>query len=193
MRIVKSFLHASPNAEQVSKELTRIQLRAEYDVAEPYPPNIDILLQRLVCQEIDRETALEWDGFWKVSPDLLMVTDLSGRVVDINPAWSAALGWSVDDLVGETPDWLVHPDNGRYRSFREFVNEAAANTTPSTFRCASGIRMALIASSRGSQCTIASFSMQAPRTSPISSKSRKNYKRYAVDLRSCHDPRRWER
>ena len=129
MRIVKSFLHASPNAELISKELT-IQLRAEYDVAEPYPPNIDILLQRLVCQEIDRETALEWDRIWKVSPDLLMVTDLSGRVVDINPAWSAALGWSVDDLVGETADWLVHPDNGRYRSFREFVNEAAANTAP---------------------------------------------------------------
>jgi PAS domain S-box-containing protein len=58
-----------------------------------------------------------------------MVTDLNGKVVDINPAWSATLGWSADDLVGDTAELLIHPDD-RDRSFRDFVNEASANGAP---------------------------------------------------------------
>ena len=91
MRTVKSFRDTSPNVQLISQALT-VQLRTEYDVSRRYPANIDILLQRLVCQEIDRETAQERDRIWKLSQDLLMVTDLSGKVVDINPAWSATLG-----------------------------------------------------------------------------------------------------
>ena len=127
MRTVKSFRDTSPNVQLISQALT-VQLRTEYDVSRRYPANIDILLQRLVCQEIDRETAPERDRIWKLSQDLLMVTDLSGKVVDINPAWSATLGWSADDLVGDTAEWLIHP-NDRDRS-REFVNEAAGNGAP---------------------------------------------------------------
>ena len=128
MRTVKSFRDTSPNVQLISQALT-VQLRTEYDVSRRYPANIDVLLQRLVCQEIDRETARERDRIWKLSQDLLMVTDLSGKVVDINPAWSATLGWSADDLVGDTAEWLIHPDD-RDRSFREFVNEAAGNGAP---------------------------------------------------------------
>ncbi len=106
-----------------------VQLRTEYEVAQPYPANIDTLLQRLVCQEIDRETAQERDRIWKLSQDLFMVTDLTGKVVDINPAWSATLGWSADDLVDATAEWLIHPDD-RGRSFRDFVNEAVGNGAP---------------------------------------------------------------
>jgi PAS domain S-box-containing protein len=128
MRIVKSFRNTSPNVQLISQALT-VQLRTEYDVSHRYSANIDILLQRLVCQEIDRETAPERDQIWKLSQDLLIVTDLSGKVVDINPAWSATLGWSADDLVGDTAEWLIHPDD-RERSFREFVNEAVGNRAP---------------------------------------------------------------
>jgi len=128
MRTGKSLRDASSNAELISQALT-VQLRTEYDVAQPYPATIDTLLQRLVCQEIDRETAQERDQIWKLSQDLLMVTDLNGKVVDINPAWSATLGWSADDMVGDTAEWLIHPDD-RDRSFRDFVNEAAANSAP---------------------------------------------------------------
>ena len=128
MRTGKSLRDASPNAELISQALA-VQLRTEYDVAQPYPANIDTLLQRLVCQEIDRETAQERDRIWKLSQDLFMVTDLNGKVVDINPAWSATLGWSADDLVGDTAELLIHPDD-RDRSFRDFVNEAARNGAP---------------------------------------------------------------
>ena len=128
MRTSKSLRDASPNAELISQALA-VQLRTEYDVAQPYPANIDTLLQRLVCQEIDRETAQERDRIWKLSQDLFMVTDLNGKVVDINSAWSATLGWSADDLVGDTAELLIHPDD-RDRSFRDFVNEAARNGAP---------------------------------------------------------------
>ena len=60
MRIGKSLRDDPPNAELISQALT-VQLRTEYDVAQSYPANIDTLLQRLVCQEIDRETAQERD------------------------------------------------------------------------------------------------------------------------------------
>ena len=128
MRTGKSLRDTSPSAELISQALT-VQLRTVYDVAQPYPANIDTLLQRLVCQEIDRETTQERDRIWKLSQDLLMVTDLNGKVVDINPAWSATLGWSADDLVGDTAEWLIHPDD-RDHSFRDFVNEAAGNGAP---------------------------------------------------------------
>jgi hypothetical protein len=78
MRTGKSPCDVSPNAKLISQALT-VQLRTEYDVTQPYPANIDTLLQRLVCQEIDRETAQERDRIWNLSEDLLMVTDLSGR------------------------------------------------------------------------------------------------------------------
>ena len=128
MRIGKSLRDDPPNAELISQALT-VQIRTEYDVAQPYPANIETLLQRLVCQEIDRETAGERDRIWKLSQDLLMVTDLNGKVVDVNPAWSATLGWSADDLVDDTAEWLIHPDD-RGRSFRDFVNEGAGNGAP---------------------------------------------------------------
>ena len=128
MRTGKSQRDASPNANLISQALT-VQLRTSYDIAQPYPAIIDTLLQRLVCQEIDRETAHEWDRIWKLSQDLLLITDLNGKVVDVNPAWSEALGWSADDLIGDTAEWLIHPDD-RDRSFREFVKEAERNGAP---------------------------------------------------------------
>ena len=63
------------------------------------------------------------------SPKIFLITDLNGKVVDVNPAWSEALGWSADDLIGDTAEWLIHPDD-RDRSFREFVKEAERNGAP---------------------------------------------------------------
>ena len=71
----------------------------------------------------------ERDRIWKLSQDLLIVTDLSGRVVSVNPAWSATLGWSADDLVGQSAERLIHPDD-RDRSLEELANQAAGRGTP---------------------------------------------------------------
>src|SRR5262249_44141074 len=48
---------------------------------------------------------------WNVSEDLLVVADTDGKVLSVNPAWTATLGWSQDDLVGRTAEWLLHPDD----------------------------------------------------------------------------------
>jgi len=65
----------------------------------------ETLAERVAAQ------AQERDRIWNVSQDLLVVTDLGGKILNVNPAWSHTLGWSFDDLVGKTADWLVHPDD----------------------------------------------------------------------------------
>ena len=55
--------------------------------------------------------AQERDRIWNVSQDLFVVSDAAGSIVSVNPAWYTTLGWSVDDLVGKTAEWLIHPDD----------------------------------------------------------------------------------
>src|SRR5712671_5852764 len=63
------------------------------------------LEQRVAAQ------ARERDRIWNVSQDLLVVADADGRVLAVNPAWTAMLGWSEGDLLGKTTEWLLHPDD----------------------------------------------------------------------------------
>jgi len=55
--------------------------------------------------------ARERARIWNVSQDLLVVADADGKYLSVNPAWTAALGWSEADLVGNTAEWLLHPDD----------------------------------------------------------------------------------
>jgi PAS domain S-box-containing protein len=48
---------------------------------------------------------------WNVSQDLLVVGDLEGRILSVNPAWTTTLGWSQAELVGRTAEWLQHPED----------------------------------------------------------------------------------
>src|SRR5262249_36958111 len=48
---------------------------------------------------------------WNVSQDLLVVADLEGKYLSVNPAWIATLGWSGADLLGKTSRWLLQPDD----------------------------------------------------------------------------------
>ena len=65
--------------------------------------------------------AQERDRIWRLSQDLLVVTGSNGIIVSVNPAWSVTLGWSPDDLVGKSGEWLVHPDD-RERSMTELAS-----------------------------------------------------------------------
>jgi PAS domain S-box-containing protein len=49
--------------------------------------------------------------WWNVSRDLLAVVAASGECLSVNPAWTAALGWSESELVGGSFDAFVHPDD----------------------------------------------------------------------------------
>jgi PAS domain S-box-containing protein len=48
---------------------------------------------------------------WNVSHDLLVVADLQGRYLSVNPAWTPTLGWLESDLLGKSSAWLLHPDD----------------------------------------------------------------------------------
>jgi PAS domain S-box-containing protein len=60
--------------------------------------------------EVARSIA-ERDRIWEVSRDLLGVLDLNGVWTSVNPAWTKMLGWSQEEIVGRTSDWLHHPDD----------------------------------------------------------------------------------
>ena len=81
----------------------------------------ETLAERVEAQAQERER------IWKLSQDLLIVSDVTGKILNINPAW-ATLGWSPDDLVGKSGEWLVHPDD-RERSFAELANLIAGGNT----------------------------------------------------------------
>jgi PAS domain S-box-containing protein len=73
--------------------------------------------------------ARERARLWSVSQDLLVVTDMEGRFVSVNPAWNAILGCSEGDLLNNTSEWLVHPDDlAKTRAYQNRV--AVGNNTP---------------------------------------------------------------
>jgi PAS domain S-box-containing protein len=57
---------------------------------------------------VETRERLHW---WNVSQDLLVVATESGECLSVNPAWTAALGWSESELVGGLFDALLHPDD----------------------------------------------------------------------------------
>jgi PAS domain S-box-containing protein len=67
--------------------------------------------QRKRAEEALRSETRERLQIWNVSQDLLVVADMTGKYLSVNPAWSATLGWSEADLLGKSSDWLLHPDD----------------------------------------------------------------------------------
>ena len=61
-------------------------------------------------QRVEAE-AQERLQIWNVSQDLLVVADLEGKYLNVNPAWTATLGWSEADLLDRSSRWLLHPDD----------------------------------------------------------------------------------
>ena len=84
-------------------------------------------LNETLAQRVEAQ-AKERDRIWKLSQDLLVVNDSNGIILNVNPAWSVTLGWSPDDLVGKSGEWLIHPDD-RERSMAEIPNLVAGRKT----------------------------------------------------------------
>ncbi|WPB76564.1 PAS domain-containing protein [Archangium violaceum] len=81
----------------------------------------------LLEQRVEQRTR-ERDRLWNVSQDLLLVADMEGRFLSVNPAWTTQLGWSEEELLGKTSAWLEHPDD-REKTRAEVTNLAAGNRT----------------------------------------------------------------
>jgi PAS domain S-box-containing protein len=84
-------------------------------------------LNETLEQRVEDETR-ERLQIWNVSQDLLVVADLDGKYISVNPAWTATLGWSNSELLGRTSQWLLHPDD-QDRTFDEIGHLAAGRKT----------------------------------------------------------------
>ncbi|TPK96956.1 PAS domain S-box protein [Mesorhizobium sp. B2-4-12] len=65
-------------------------------------------LNETLEQRVQAETR-ERLQIWNVSQDLLAIAAVDGTLFSINPAWTATLGWPVEDLLGKSSEWLLHP------------------------------------------------------------------------------------
>jgi len=84
-------------------------------------------LNEVLEQRVESEVR-ERARIWNVSQDMLVVTDLEGEFLSLNPAWTTTLGWSEADLVGNTYEWLVHSDD-RNKARAEQARLAEGNRT----------------------------------------------------------------
>jgi transcriptional regulator with PAS, ATPase and Fis domain len=89
----------------------------------------ELALRRLndVLEHRVEAEARERARIWNISQDMLVVTDLEGAFLSLNPAWTTTLGWSENDLVGQTYERLVHSDD-RNGTLAEVVRLAQGNT-----------------------------------------------------------------
>ncbi|HJS87140.1 MAG TPA: PAS domain S-box protein [Acetobacteraceae bacterium] len=74
------------------------------------------------------ERTRERDDIWNLSHDPFLIADGDGRWLRASPAWTTLLGWSEQELLGRTSDWLVHPDD-RARTRAEVERLGAGGTT----------------------------------------------------------------
>jgi PAS domain S-box-containing protein len=74
------------------------------------------------------ERTEERDRLWRISRDLMLVSDFDGGVRTVNPAWTTVLGWTEAELRRTDLFTLLHPDDlGPTR--QEVARLAAGHTT----------------------------------------------------------------
>ena len=57
------------------------------------------------------ERTRDLDRLWRLSTDIMLVADIDGGILAVNPAWTRLFGWDPEDLVGANFMDLVHPDD----------------------------------------------------------------------------------
>jgi PAS domain S-box-containing protein len=58
-----------------------------------------------------RDRTRERDRIWALSRDMLAVTNVDGYFESANPAWTAVLGWTEDELRAAPIETFLHPDD----------------------------------------------------------------------------------
>jgi PAS domain S-box-containing protein len=87
----------------------------------------DITSEKLQAEELATKTA-ELNCLWDISPDLLTRVDFNGIFLQINPAWSAVLGYQPADLIGKHVMDLAHPDD--LKATEAALGQALDDTLP---------------------------------------------------------------
>src|SRR5215469_57283 len=63
-------------------------------------------LERRIEEEVQERIQI-----WNVCQELLVICDLEGKFLKVNPAWTATLGWHESELLGKSSQWMIHPDD----------------------------------------------------------------------------------
>lgn len=76
------------------------------------------------------------ERLFTLAHDLLGVLDYEGRLIEINPAWTRALGWKDDELRGKPVIELLHPEDAVAVASEKAVADAGGETIsyPARFR-----------------------------------------------------------
>lgn len=59
----------------------------------------------------EREMLAERTRLWTLARDPFLVTDMAGVWLSASPAWTEILGWSQEELIGRTSEWMEHPED----------------------------------------------------------------------------------
>ena len=101
--------------------------------------------RRLVATNVALEERVEArtrerDQIWQISKDMLCIATLDGYLVNLNPAWSATLGWSLEQLMAEPFMNFVHPDDiaGTNAAAAKLARGEPALDFENRYRCADG-------------------------------------------------------
>jgi len=57
------------------------------------------------------ERTRERNRLWELSQAPFLIADMEGRWVSMSPAWTKVLGWSEEELLGRTSEWMEHPED----------------------------------------------------------------------------------
>jgi PAS domain S-box-containing protein len=76
-------------------------------------------LERRIEEEVQERIQI-----WNVCQELLVICDLEGKFLKVNPAWTATLGWHESELLGKSSQWMIHPDD-RQQALVETENLAS--------------------------------------------------------------------
>lgn len=59
----------------------------------------------------EREMLAERTRLWTLARDPFLIADMDGTWLSASPAWTEILGWSEEELIGRTSEWMEHPDD----------------------------------------------------------------------------------
>lgn len=68
------------------------------------------IMERKMAEEALRISEEKYRSVMEAAPDPIIVYDMQGRVIYLNPAFSRVFGWSLEDCVGEKMDRFVPSD-----------------------------------------------------------------------------------
>jgi PAS domain S-box-containing protein len=98
-----------------------------------------VLKLRLTKVELSGKTG-ELDRIFSLSPDLLCIAGMDGRLIRLNQAWENSLGYRIEELEGRSFMEFVHPDD--IDATREAVAELSAGLDvidfTNRYRCKDG-------------------------------------------------------